>query len=263
MVSATGLDGGKDPPGTLWIVNQFQRFRDIRWYLLSKKSFLSLLLQKNFSYLNKHEPQTFEHYCYDWSITETLDDHKKVLFVIDNVPLTPVSLTPPTDIQEDNVDLMPLIPVPSLLPPSPSYISTPATITATYISEHIVLSVGGGIYNFFCWNLQFKQYSIFPQNKYYYAFSLVLCTYLFNCENLSVSRYTWTWWLGVYKRSLQHYKYCTNTLGFVAYSRGTGFPRIGWKFPFFPKTRELPEYHPFLFLVPVFPCSAILVIIFP
>ena len=43
----------------------------------------------------------------------------------------------------------------------------------------------------------------------------------------------------------------------VAYSRGTGFPRIGGKFSIFQKTREFPVNSPFLFPVPVFPCSPI------
>ena len=37
----------------------------------------------------------------------------------------------------------------------------------------------------------FKQYSIFSKKKYYCALSQGLCTYLFSCENISVSRYAW------------------------------------------------------------------------
>ena len=74
------------------------------------------------------------------TVTATLDDHEEVVFVVDNVPLTPVSSTVPTDIQEDDVDIMPPIPVTSSLPPSPSRVSPPATIIATNISKHPLAS---------------------------------------------------------------------------------------------------------------------------
>ena len=76
------------------------------------------------------------------TITESLDDHNEVVFVVDKVPLTPISSTQPrTDIQDDDVYVMPPTPDPSLLPSPPSRISPPATITANFVSKQpIVLS---------------------------------------------------------------------------------------------------------------------------
>ena len=36
----------------------------------------------------------------------------------------------------------------------------------------------------------------FPKN-YYYALSRGICTYIFSCENINVSRYAWAWWLSM------------------------------------------------------------------
>ena len=59
----------------------------------------------------------------------------------------------------------------------------------------------------------------------------------------------------VFVQKLQQLLSRTFLLTLVAYSRGTGFPRIGGKFSIFPKTREFPVSSPFLFPVPVFLCS--------
>ena len=75
------------------------------------------------------------------TITESLDDHNEVVFVVDKVPLTPISSTQPrTDIQDDDVYVMPPTPDPSFLPSPPPHISPSATITTNFISKQSIVS---------------------------------------------------------------------------------------------------------------------------
>ena len=75
------------------------------------------------------------------TVTESLDDHKEVVFIVDNnVPLPRNSSTPSDDIQEDEADLTPPIPDPLSLPPSPPCASYPATIIDATISEPPLIS---------------------------------------------------------------------------------------------------------------------------
>ena len=139
MAPATGLDGGKDPPGTPWRVDQFRRFRD----LISPSRNIPLTtppsMQIAITSINMSSPPLYV--VAAETVTATLDDQEEVVFVADDEVHPPhASSTSPTDIQEDDVDIVPPIPVPSLLP-SQSQVFPPATIiAANIISEHPLVS---------------------------------------------------------------------------------------------------------------------------
>ena len=132
--------GGEDPPGTPRVSDQLQRFRDTHLgfpfqHIILNTPPSELIgttpLNVNPTPLNAVMPET---------VTATLDDHEEVVFVVNNLPLTPVLSTPHTGNQEDDVDVMPLIPNPSALPSPPSRISPPAIITAIFVFKQPIIS---------------------------------------------------------------------------------------------------------------------------
>ena len=140
MALATGFDGGKDPPGTPRVLDQLQRFRDTHLVFPFKNILLTTPTPKQIAITSPNMNPVPLNAVMPETVTASLDDYKKVVFVVDDVPLTPISSTPPDNIQEDNIDFMPLIPDPSLLSSSPSHISPPVTITAKFASKQSIVS---------------------------------------------------------------------------------------------------------------------------
>ena len=136
MAPTTGLNRGKYPPGTPQILDQLQRFGDK--YLVSP--FQNILHNtppsEQITITSPTMSLTLLNVVMLETVTETLDNHKEVVSAVNNLSLTSVSSTQPgTDIQEDNLNVMPPIPDPSLLPSPPSRIFPSATITTNFVSK--------------------------------------------------------------------------------------------------------------------------------
>ena len=131
MASATGLDGGRIHRDSLDSVDQFQTFSNLHLVSPFQNVLLTIpLLERIATTSTNMNPKPLNAVMTE-TITESLDDHQEVVFVVDHVPLTPVSsIQTRTDIQDDAINVMPPTPDPpdaSLLPSSPSRISPPAT----------------------------------------------------------------------------------------------------------------------------------------
>ena len=106
MASATGLDGGRIHRDSLDSVDQFQTFSNLHLVSPFQNVLLTIpLLERIATTSTNMNPKPLNAVMTE-TITESLDDHKEVVFIVDNdVPPTPISSIPPTDTQVDNVDL--------------------------------------------------------------------------------------------------------------------------------------------------------------
>ena len=140
MAPATGLDRGKNPLGTPRVLNQLQRFRDTHLVSLFQNILLATSISKRIATTSPNMNPLPLNAVMPKTVTAFLDDHEEVVFVVNDVPPTPVSSIPPTDIQEDDVYVMLPIPDLLLLLSSPSLISLPKTITTNFPSKQPIVS---------------------------------------------------------------------------------------------------------------------------
>ena len=137
MAPATGLDGGKDPPGTPRVLDQLLRFGDTHLVSPFQNIFPGTPPSEKITSTSSNMDPTPLNTVMLETVTPSLDDNKEVVFVADDASIS-ISLTlPHTNIQDDNDK--PLTPNPPILPSPPSQISPPAIIT-TYISERTIVS---------------------------------------------------------------------------------------------------------------------------
>ena len=135
MAPTTGLDGEKDPPGTPQVLDQLQRF--VNTHLVSP--FRNILLntppsERITTTSQNMNPTPLNPVMVD-TVTPSLDDHEKVVFVADDATVSVSLISRRTDTQDKDPLLTPDQP----LPPSPPA-SPPATLNANIISEQTIVS---------------------------------------------------------------------------------------------------------------------------
>ena len=141
MAPATGLDGGKGSTGTSRVLDQLQRFGDAHLVSPFQNNLCNTPPSKRIAITSPHMNPTPLNTVMPETVTPSLDDHEEVVFVIDDAPPTPVSSTQPhTDVQDNDVNVMPPTPDPSFLPSPPPHISPSATITTNFISKQSIVS---------------------------------------------------------------------------------------------------------------------------
>ena len=141
MAPATGLDGRKDRPGTSRVLDQLRRFGDTHLVSPFRNILCNTPFSERIAITSPNIKPTPLNTVMLETVTPSLDNHEEVVFVVDNIPPTPVSSTQPRiDIQDNDINVMPPTPDPSLLPSPPSRISPMTTITANFISEQPIVS---------------------------------------------------------------------------------------------------------------------------
>ena len=135
------LGWGKDPPGTPRVLDQLRRFGDTHLVSHFRNILRNTPPSEQIAITSPHRNPTLLTTVMLETVTPSFDDHEEIVFVVDDAPSTPVSSTQPrTDIQDNDVNVMPPTSDLSLLPSPPSHIYPPATITDNFISEQPVVS---------------------------------------------------------------------------------------------------------------------------